>query len=94
MSRALPPHPTPTRLVKNTVGHQHTEVRLSRVRVCASLGYGRISHEYRAEALDRLAPRASQMRHLDLITNRLGDEWVVEFARRALPHMPELEYLG
>ena len=65
----------------------------SLARVCGSLS-GQISHEYRAEALERLAPRASQMRHLDLMTNRLGDEWVVEFARRALPHMPELEYLG
>ena len=43
--------------------------------------------------VDRLAAEESEMQVLDLGVLGLGDEWAVEFARRALPNMPKLERL-
>ena len=44
-------------------------------------------------AIERLEAKPSEMRELTLRNSGPGDEWAVEFARRALPNMPKLEYL-
>ena len=45
-------------------------------------------------AIERLEAKPSEMRTMGLCRSGLGDEWAVEFAQRALPNMPKLEFLG
>ena len=52
-----------------------------------------IRKQDRELAIERLEAKPSEMRYLDLENTGLDDEWAKEFARRALPNMPKLEYL-